>query len=77
MAKSKKNKKQPSVISLLALCNKAGVTHHKVYQNLRGTYNSLDALEKSKLVNALYDAVNPFVNELGYLIKVSRIKGPE
>jgi len=77
MAKTKRKKKKPSVISLLALCKESGVAHHKVYSNLKGTYTSLNALEKSKLVNALYDAINPFITELGYYIKVARIKDPE
>jgi len=75
MAKTKASK-QPQIISLRYLCEKADVKHYKVYNNLRGEYSSLSHDEKAKLANTLFDEVTPFLNGLGYYITIARIKDP-
>lgn len=73
MAK-KKSITTDSVISLRALCEKAKMPQHKVYHNLRGTYDSLTHDEKQKLANAFYDGVSPLLSQLGFYITIKKIK---
>lgn len=75
MAKTKQNK-QPYILSLRYLCDKAGVKHYKVYNNIRGEYESLSHEEKTKLANTLFDELSPFLTGLGFYITMARIKDP-
>ena len=78
MAKKKKIVKKASVVSLRALCKKAGISHHKVYSNLVGIYGSLndDPNTSNLLANTFYEEVTPFLKQLGFYIKMYRIKDP-
>ena len=74
MANKTKNKKPPSVISFRALAEKSGVPYSKVRNNVKGVYNSLDHLDKTKLMNAFYNEVTPFLKQIGFHIEITRIK---
>lgn len=76
MAKSKKPIKKASVVSLRALCNKAGIPHHQVYSNMNGIYGSIDndPNTRNKLANTFFEEVGPFLAKLGFYIKMYRIK---
>lgn len=72
-----KKKNSGSVVSLKALCEKAGIKHHKVYNFLVGKYRTLDYTEKTQLVNTFHDEVSPLLKELGFFIQLKRIKDPD
>lgn len=76
MAKAKTNSKEASVVSLRALCEKAGVKHYKVYNSLKGIYQTLSITEKTKLANTFSDEVSPLLREFGFYMKIGRIKDP-
>lgn len=77
MAKKTKEKIS-SIISLRALCAQAGIIHHRVYHELKGTHKSaykpLEHIDKSKLANTLYDEITPMLKHLGFAITIHRIK---
>lgn len=77
MAKKKTNVKKASVISLRALSNKAGMEYMKVFNNIKGVYNSLDHSDKMKLVNTFHDESVDTLKALGFYMKIHRIKDPE
>jgi len=74
MSKTEKVESLTKVLSLKQLCVKAGIKYHKVYFNFNGRFNSLSHAEKSQLVNTLHDELVPFLEKIGYYIKVHRIK---
>lgn len=82
MAKSiEKSRKQPKfpIISLSYLAEKSGVDYKYIYNNVSGTYGSLekDANKRTQLMNAALQELIPFFDFLGFELKVKRKVDPK
>jgi len=66
--------KQHKIINLKQLATKTNIEYMKLYYNVKGGYSSLDANEKTMLMNVLTDELETFVKYLGFTVKLQRIK---
>lgn len=76
MAKKKKvnnkNTQDFKIISIRKLAETSKIPYTKIYNCLRGKYNSMTDAEKTQLCNALYFELEPFGNFLGIDIILRR-----
>lgn len=77
MSKKKKFAKSQNIVSLRALCAKAGISYNKAYASLfTERYNTLVHADKMNLVNTFHDETEEFFSKLGFHIKIHAIKDP-
>lgn len=70
--------KQYKIISLRKLSEQSGIGRMRVYDNLRGRYQTLTVDDQTMLANTLYEEVNLLMNALGFeLGKIRRVKCPK
>lgn len=58
------------VINFKNLARQADIPPVKVYNNLKGRYNSFTDEDKSKLANTLVACISPFLDTLGFSVKL-------
>ena len=66
--------KQHKIINLKQLARRSKVDYMRVYNNVKGNYNSLDDNEKTMLCNILHDELTALGQYLGFQVKIQRIK---
>lgn len=63
------------IISVTPLCKLAKVDPFKIYRRQKGIYQKPISLnDRTKLMNALLRDIEPFVNDLGFDLKVIPLK---
>lgn len=64
---------QSKILKIRVLAVLAKINYFSLYQRQKGVYKSdLSADNKTKVMNALLKDLEPFVNDLGFSIKVTR-----
>lgn len=67
-------RKFTEIVSVRALARESKVNHMKIFNNLQGKYNSLDAAEKHTIATTIFDALAPIAEKMGYRLEITKIK---
>lgn len=64
---------QSKILKIRVLATLAKINYFSLYQRQKGVYKSdLSADGKTKVMNALIKDLEPFINDLGFSIKITR-----
>lgn len=71
---TKRNKRTEKykIISLRKLSTESGIDYEKLYNNLSGRYKGMNANEKTRLCNTLYEELIDLFKFLGFDIIITR-----
>lgn len=66
---------QSKIISIRQLCKLAGIDYFTIYRRKIAAYKSdLDDNTKTKVANALIKDIAPFLEDLGYDVRITPVK---
>ena len=70
-----KGDKAYKIINFKKVIDETGLNQDKVYNNLKGEYNSFNEDDIKKIVNALVPKLTDVFKTLGYAIRFEKLKG--